>query len=262
VALFDRSPRRKPALVLLMATMLGALLALAAMYYSPANALRLDENDATRTLSSIVIRVLQYSYSFNYDTLLTRPIPLLAAVVLAFLLTFVLIDESHTGLSHMWVGLIVIPLVNFILIMAIVAPSAYGQSYPVERVRLPAHYMLTLALMSLGVCLGILARKVRFPDITRSLAWMLLAVMLLYPLWTARQTLTIAGDLRQWSSKWDERESFIHDLIAEGQTDLMIPALPGMFSTKELDVRPEYWVNRCAAQYYGVNSIRAIPGPD
>jgi len=262
VTLRDHSPRRRPALVLLTATLAGALLALLAMYYSPANALRLDENDAARSLSSLILRVLQYSYSFNHDTWLTRPVPLLAALLLAFLLTFVLIDDTHSAPARAWPGLIAIPLLHFILIMAIVAPSAYGQSYPVERVRLPAHYSLTIALMSLGVCLAVLARSVRMPAVVRALAWLPLATLLLYPLWTARQTLTIAGDLRTWSWKWDQRELFIYGLIAAGQTDLMIPALPGMYSTKELDVRPEYWVNRCAAQYYGVNSIRAIPGPD
>jgi hypothetical protein len=169
---------------------------------------------------------------------------------------------SQNNGPRSWWGLILIPLLDFILIFAIVAPSAYGQSYPVERVRLPAHYTLTLSLMGLGVCLGYLAKKIRLPAATRTLALALLAVMSLYPLWTARQTLTMAEDLRNWSSKWDERELFLYDLIEQGQTDLMIPALPGMYSTKELDVRPNYWVNRCAAQYYGVNSIRAIPGSD
>jgi len=116
--------------------------------------------------------------------------------------------------------------------------------------------------MSLGAYLGYLAKQTYFHNSTRNLALAFLAITLLYPLWTAKQTFTIAADLHDWSTKWDAREAFLHSLIAQGQTDLIIPGLPGMYSTKELDVRPYYWVNRCAAQYYGVHSIQAIPAPD
>jgi len=34
-----------------------------------------------------------------------------------------------------------------------------------------------------------------------------------------------------------------------------------VYGTKELDTFETHWVNRCAANYYGVNSIRAIPIP-
>ncbi len=263
VVFSDMSQRRKPALILLVATLVGALLAMIAMFFAPSNALRLDANDSARDLSFLINRTWQYGLSFNLDTLQTRPIPSLISVILGFLLTFTLVDvESQKKDSRVWLGLILIPLIDFILIWAIVAPSAYGQSYPVERVRLPAHYTFTLALISLGFCLGYLTKKIYLPNSTRTLALAFLAITLLYPLWAAKQTFTIATDLHDWSTKWDARETFLYDLIAQGQTDLTIPALPGMYSTKELDVRPYYWVNRCAAQYYGVNSIRAIPAPD
>jgi hypothetical protein len=51
------------------------------------------------------------------------------------------------------------------------------------------------------------------------------------------------------------------ELKAQGQIDLLIPQLDGVYGIKEMDVEATHWVNRCAAVYYGVNSIRAIP-PD
>jgi hypothetical protein len=50
----------------------------------------------------------------------------------------------------------------------------------------------------------------------------------------------------------------IYAMKAEGQTDLVIPGLDGYEGTKELDVRPFFWVNQCAARIYGVDSISAI----
>ncbi len=263
ILFFDKSPRRKPALTLLIAALTGAVLALVAMFLSPANALRLEGSDAARDLTFLIVRTRRYAVSFNYDTLMTRPLPSLVSVVLGFLLAFTFFNgDLKKQNPRLWWGLILIPLINFILILAIVSPSAYGQSYPVERVRLPAHYEFTLALMSLGALLALLVKQIRLPGFARAFALLALGALLLYPLWTSKQTLAMAADLRAWSSHWDRREAYLYDVIEQGQTDIIVPALPGMYSTKELDVRPNFWVNQCAAQYYGANSISAIPVPD
>jgi hypothetical protein len=55
------------------------------------------------------------------------------------------------------------------------------------------------------------------------------------------------------------RQIQILELIAQGQTDLVIPQLDGVQGVKEMDVSAEHWVNHCASQYYGINSIRALP---
>jgi hypothetical protein len=51
-------------------------------------------------------------------------------------------------------------------------------------------------------------------------------------------------------------------LIEEGQTDPIVPQFDGVLGVKELDVNANHWVNRCAAKYYGFNSIRAFPEPN
>jgi hypothetical protein len=250
-------------LILLFAALTGALLALTAMFLSPANAIRLEGDDAARDLAYLIVRIRRYAVSFTTDTLLTRPLPSIVSLALAFLLTYLFFGEEVKGkYPYLWTALIAIPLINFTLDLAVVAPSAYGQSYPVERVRFPAHYAYTLTLMSLGAVFAIMAGRIRLPKFSRTIALALLAIALLYPLWTIRQTRAMAAELSEWSYYWDQRELILYEMIAEGQTDLMIPALPGMYSTKELDVRGDFWVNQCAAKYYRVNSIRANPVPD
>jgi hypothetical protein len=39
---------------------------------------------------------------------------------------------------------------------------------------------------------------------------------------------------------------------------LIIIQFDGLEGVKELDVNANHWVNRCAAKYYKVDSIRAI----
>ena len=71
------------------------------------------------------------------------------------------------------------------------------------------------------------------------------------------------GDLllRERAEYWDKRDVIIRDLKADGETDLTVIQFDGVYGTKELDTFETHWVNRCAAKYYGVNSIRAIPIP-
>jgi hypothetical protein len=73
-----------------------------------------------------------------------------------------------------------------------------------------------------------------------------------------RQPLATYEFRRLFALRWDEREHMIYQYKAEGQADLVIPALDGYEGTKELDVRPFFWVNQCAAQVYGVHTITAI----
>lgn len=54
---------------------------------------------------------------------------------------------------------------------------------------------------------------------------------------------------------WDLRYAQIQRKIANGETDLQIPAFSGIHGIKELDLRTNFVYNVCAAKLYGANSI-------
>jgi hypothetical protein len=118
--------------------------------------------------------------------------------------------------------------------------------------------MLTITLTAFGVCAGYVLSYIKFPAFMRHVVVALAFVSLLYPIWMMRQPLATYEFRRVFALRWDEREQMIYDMKAEGQTELVIPALDGYEGTKELDVRPFFWVNQCAARIYGVDSISAI----
>ena len=102
-------------------------------------------------------------------------------------------------------------------------------------------------------------------DSTRNnllIAAVLLGLTALYPLRAAWLTLADVPAYRQRATLWDLREAYILRRINEGETDLVIPEFPGIYGIKESDVRKDHWINKCAAKYYGVNSIRTIPMSD
>lgn len=264
VFFFDKSPRRKSALTLLTATLIGALAAILAMLFSPANALRISADSPPPGFIELISRSLGYAGAFIISSLRTLPTPSFFTALISILLSYTFfIDRVEKKIhSRLWLVFVLISLIAYGLLVAIVAPSAYGQSYPVERVRFPAHFVLTSALISLGICFGYYLSQIRLPNITRGFAVALLALSVLYPFWTSRQYMAQIPYMREWSAYWDWRVTYIEDLKSQGQTELRIPALSGFFNTKELDIRENFWVNQCAAQYYGVDSISAVSAPD
>jgi hypothetical protein len=151
-----------------------------------------------------------------------------------------------------------------VLIAASFAPSAYGQSYPVERARFLGRLLMTATLMLEGALLGVLASQsgrwtasLRWAAPAAALALLLTAVYPLRAAWISWRT--DVPEYREWTAAWDERNSLIRARQAEGATDLVVAQLPGFYRVKELDTDPGHWVNRCAADYYGLASISAPP---
>jgi hypothetical protein len=260
VIFFDKSARRRPALTLLIALLIGAFVALAAMLFSPANALRINPEKAVPTPIIVLFRALEYSLLFLRVSFTSLPLPSTTLLAMSGLLSYLFFMDREKGKfdpRFNWV-FVIVPILTYALIFASFAPSAYGQSYPVERVRFPAHYLLTLALSAFGICAGYVLSYVKLPVFIRHVAVALAVVVLIYPFWMMRQPFATLEFRRLFALRWDEREQMIYDYKAEGQLDLVIPALDGYEGTKELDVRPYFWVNQCAARMYDVNSITAI----
>ena len=260
VAVFflDKSPRRKLALNLLVAILIGALAALLAMLFAPANAIRISEDVPSPGIFVVLSRSLQYSYSFILNTLRVLPTPSLAVLGISALTSYQFFTERPVGKVNprFWLAFVLIPVLTYALIFAIVAPSAYGQSYPVERVRFPAHFVLNAALISFGICMGyVAAMRIKLPHFAHQLALLFAILIMFYPFWMIRQPLQTYSVRRIWAQRWDERQEYLYSLIAAGETELVIPSMDGYEGTKELDLKANFWVNRCAAEYYGVTSI-------
>jgi hypothetical protein len=257
---FDGFPRRKPALTLMIALLVGAIFALAVMFLSPANAIRINDENGPPSVMTVLLRDLGFSLLFLRISITNLPLPIIVLLAVSGLLSYLFFLNQEKGKydpRFNWVFLL-IPLLLYGLVFAAFAPSAYGQSYPVERVRFPAHFILTLALTSLGICTGYVLSFIKSPSFLRYAAAAFAFVALLYPFWMIRQPLSTYADRRLFAQRWDEREQLIHELKANGERDLVIPGLDGYKGVKELDVRPDYWVNICAAQLYDVNSITAF----
>lgn len=265
VWMWMKPPTRGSALSLLIWSFAGAILALTMMALAPANSLRLGTPPPD--LVVLVSRSFRFAYDFVLNAFQSIPLPILFTLGTPFIIFLGVYASPAPALTRsqrrrVWIMLALVPLVSYLLIVASFAPSVYGQSFPVERARFAGQVCLVLALMIEGAALGILFAQWRLPVTealpVATLSAILLVVAAIYPLRAALLTLADVPEYRARAEAWDAREDLILSLREQGQTDLTIPQFGGVDGVKELDTYPDHWVNRCAAEYYGVNSIRAI----
>jgi hypothetical protein len=236
---FVKNKTHRSMLSLTVCVFAGAVSALIVMAVSPAAS---NLGDGVPSFVEWVQRTMQYTYLFLIDSLKTQPLPILFSIALA------------------------LPFVLILLIAAGFSTSAYGQAYPVARARFFAHYLITMTLVFEGVLLGIWLAQVKwrfFNNVySEYMAMIILLVMAIYPF---RAGLRVIREVPEYSARaqaWDRRDAFIYKLKEQGRTDLTVPQLDGVDGVKELDTFQTHWVNQCAARYYQVNSIRAIPFGD
>jgi len=265
--LWMKRATRGTALSLLLWSFAGAVLALVVMAISPANAFRLS-NAPPPTISLLISRSFSYGFDFILSSFRTLPLPTLFTVLMPFLIFYNLYAAPIPALTPAQrklasIMLAVIPILSYLLIVASFLPSVYGQSFPVERARFAGQLGLVTGLMIEAALLGSLSAQIR-SRITEILnlkliSAILLAVAALYPLRAAGLALADIPVYQTRAEAWDTRETQIYKLRAEGQTDLIVFQFDGVEGVKEMDVNANHWVNRCAAKYYQVDSIRAIP---
>ena len=263
---FEKDRVRRTTLLFLTGSVFaGATLALVAMVFSPALA------DLDRELPSFIVliqRTGQYTYHFLADTVRVLPLPILVNIVCPALISFMMYrgDQNAGILSDARKNLkvaVALPILLVILIAAGFSTSAYGQSYPAERARFFAHVLMTITLVMEGILAGLWFARAKWTLMNsvyiEYAAMLTLLIMAFYPI---RSTLLVLRSVPEYSARaqvWDRRDAHIYELRVRGQTDLTVPQFDGIYDVKELDSLPTHWVNRCAAAYYGVNSIRAIP---
>jgi len=262
-----QSLERRPGLILTAAAFAGTFLALCALFFAPANFAH--GKTSLIALPIAVLESLKFSFQFMWDTLLILPIPTLVSIILPGLLFFCLsINPGEQPLlptqkRQVAVTLILLPLLSYVLIAVSFTPSAYAQSYPIERARFIGRFIMTAALMFEGALLGVWFAQVKpflsYRRLIFPIAGFFLLLVAFYPLRSALWLWNNVGSYREWSAVWDERDVMIKSKVQAGEQDLVVPWFPNTYGIKDIDGSTKHWVNRCISDYYGINSIRSVP---
>ncbi|MBT7074123.1 MAG: hypothetical protein HN922_04360 [Anaerolineae bacterium] len=250
----SRGEKRISALWLTGSIFIASLLSMLVMVVAPHNSARI-----THPPSFFVFleRILTYPKNFILDSTLTVfPLPTALSLFVAFLIFFLFYSSKRKSPKYTWTIFLSTPLIFYALLMVNFAPSAYAQAYPADRALFGARFLMTLMLFLESALFAFLLPpiKSKYP---RCILLFFLAIFSLYPLRAAWQTLNTVESYRQRSIAWDLRDDKIRSDVANGERDIHVQEFDSIHIIKELDSEPNHWVNRCAAYYYGANTISA-----
>jgi hypothetical protein len=78
------------------------------------------------------------------------------------------------------------------------------------------------------------------------------------PIFEARQVYLQRPEADNYSISWEEREIQINEKILSGETDLIVKMISNnIMGLEDINTNATHWINICAAEYYGIDSISA-----
>jgi hypothetical protein len=252
----------------LCAALLGSLLALAAVSAAPGNAARRASlGGSLKAAPSAPHAALLSSFgaaaAFVFEEHNYRGTAHLRLVALLLPLLAAFGASSGTGGGGRTFLLWAIPAAAFAAVAACYAPAFYVMSRePPPRALLVPQFVLASALAAWGYALGgALRRAYEPPARVRVLAAALAAALLLAAAARAASlTLGQAGKARALAAVWDRQDAEMRAAVARGERRLTVHVLYNLGGTDLMTADPKWYVNLCVADYYGAESVRAVPG--
>jgi hypothetical protein len=271
VWLVVRPPSRRQSLFLVGAALAGSLVALLMVALAPGNAVRLALMPARPHLFPFIRMAVTNSIIFIYLTLKNYAFQNILAVLIPMMITY-LFYGSGNGIprvrpSSLVTVLFLIPVISFLLVLAVVAPSAYAESsYPEGRVLMESRFIMVSMTISEGVLIGITLSQLHLwaqeptSQLQRLIAGILFLFLSLYPLYDARKSFTEIPYYRNRARTWDAHDAFIRTNLQQGFLEVNIldsqaRSFDDFSGLSDLTSDPGNWVNQCAASFYGLHRL-------
>ncbi|MCW5875320.1 MAG: hypothetical protein KIS85_00430 [Anaerolineales bacterium] len=245
--------------------LLFALSAMTVLIISPGILERASRYGEPASFAVFVPLLLKYSWGFIQSSLSSFPIPFSVLVAFSFSLAVVNPQPNQkTANSKPLLILVGILLLSFLLVAASYAPSAYiEKNVPAPRTRILSMYFLNSGLVAASFVIGHAVRSAarRWARPLGAFAAILLLLCTAYALratgltWQSKQPL-----YQQRAAIWDERHAHILTSREAGIAIVDVRGIDSLPVGGVLDLREKehFWVNACAANYYGVEGIRAV----
>jgi hypothetical protein len=271
--LLIRNPKARKTIWFYMITgLFSAILALMIVWIAPGNALRQASTSQGQPTTLILLPkvILRSTLIIFYEFLIYSRWWILSIVFTPFLLSFLTFHNQRITVfqsnsikelyDQKWFkGILLVGLFVIIISIAAATPSSYIQGeYPTRRAMILPFYFIIIGIMVIMSLLGSAVRN--FPSINilmekkpkiNYLVFILVIIMIAAGVATViGQTINSLPDNISYAQLWDQRDQELIILAEDGVQDIYIYSLKG-----EPSDNPEYWVNRCMAEYYGVQTI-------
>ena len=267
---------KRTALSLTACGFVGSALAIAVIVLAPGNAIRQAYFPPPPDLLTILTLSVFYALRGLAGFVIKSPFTPVLSLVLPAVLAFGLQPQAPEwavdpalGRREL-AGLFVLSAVaGFILIVLCFAPGVYSMSTTLPpRARLIPAFVTVCVTVYWGYLAGVALRQTDQRAAKDSVlrgalaSLVVVALLVLSPIASARRTLALAPRAREYASTLDRRDQEILDARQRGWTRLAVPLIYNPEGLAEIASDPNHWVNRCVAGYYGLDTIVASPAVD
>jgi hypothetical protein len=263
---------------LLGAGLIGAIIALAVLALAPGNHVREAQYPPHPNWLIVIESSVRSAFKFlfvepNYPaTSLYRVLLLVIPALMAIFLKAPDLDPAASPLSTTIKNrtqldtVILLPLSGFLVLVACFAPAMWAMSkQPPPRALLVPEFVMVCLMVAWSYSVGQLIKRFqanlgnrRLPLLTAVLA-VLAAVLTIFPLVAARNTLARVGRVKALAAIWDRQDQEIRAAATRRETDLTVPVMHNIGGTDLMTPDPKWYVNQCVAAFYGVKTITAKP---
>jgi hypothetical protein len=196
------------------------------------------------------------SYPGNRALIIPRFVSILLATAAGFLTGNFLSGWSK---DRMFSIVVILAGVGIIFINALwlsgMTKHFFPPAYPDMRSFLKLHIGFGVILVAVStIFLGLVFIKYK----TRVTLTILVLIYLIQPGLMGARIIYEYPILRQRAALWDWRQSQIITARDNGESDITVRALDSLVGLTDLSGDQKYWVNKCAAKYYGLHWINAV----
>ncbi len=267
-----KSPAKRTWLIFVGVALIGSLLALLVVIFSPGNAVRLSAIPSSRPhLTSLIRMAVSSAALFIYISLKDYSFQNLLTLVLPLGITYALYAQEDSlpriRPSSLTLAVFLVPVVSYVLILAVCAPSAYAESaYPEARTLIEARFIMTATILAEGALIGMGFSQLHqwanepVPLFLQLFPALLFLAVCFYPVYDARKSYAQIPVYHARAEVWDARAAVIHTSLQKGITNINIhDSLARSFDDfsglLEIGSDPHFWINQCAASFFGVHHL-------
>ena len=245
-----------------LAAVFATMVALLVMIVSPGLTFRMTLLDQAQDVRTIISITMNSTLSFIFFTIRGQWLPFSVLFLLGCGMAIYATHQKPMTLKwkQLFLIMILIPLIVFVLIASIAAPTAYAMmAYPEKRVLMLALMILVPGIFSEGVLLGYILGTTKIVKIPMHiLAGISVLILSIYPLFAISDIRAMINFYQVRADLWDQQQREILTQIGEGKKDLEVMALDAHAEIAEMREASAFWVNLCTAQYYNVDTISVI----
>ena len=261
--------------------LLGVVIGVALMYFSPVTAMRRASMPELITINELINLLGLNLKVYFWHSIMRRTVFLILPFLFGLGLGWIYFvlppnhrDQVLTNLTwrHWSLLIVLVPVVVVLLIACVMLPATYVQvSYPPERALILAQSVLTIGSMVGGVLFVLWVdsifnfSKTRFlwvQDVLRTMGIILILSVIFSSILMIHKNADKLPFYARWSQLWDARHEELLHAGRTNQDEIHVIELDHVIvDVGELSPDPDYWYNNCAEMYYGIKAIYAdLPG--